>query len=165
MFTCDHRFKIHLHRCFGYPCMCLYHTCTTLQQIRNCAMYTFDLVVIFFTPFHRERTSHWSERIAGDSSSERWPSDESPLSHPGRPSNRMANSGRAVSFSLGANKFTIQTRNKVLKRNGQKLIRVLWDLTSWKDKKCYSSKKINFLLLFYFQLLSWFIFSIVGAEC
>lgn len=63
------------------------------------------------------RASHWSGWIAGDSSSERRPSEEDPLTHFGSPSNRIDNSGTAAHTSPRANKFTIQTWTKVLKRN------------------------------------------------
>lgn len=63
------------------------------------------------------RASHWSGWIAGDSSSELRPSEEDPLTNPGSPSNRIDNSGAAAPTSPCANKFTIQTWTKVLKRN------------------------------------------------
>lgn len=129
----------------------------------------------FLCPSVRElayhRASHWSGWIAGDSSSELWPSEEDPLTHSGSPSNRIDNSGTAAPTSPRANKFTIQTWTKVLKRNVRNTLICFYkrfdrsytrkplQWCSWKEYKLLFSR-------FYFLLVWWFSFmSIVFMEC
>lgn len=107
----------------------------TKEKLQHVKLNPFDLILMLLrkkkcSSFHlasfapqsvrelaHHRASHWSGWIAGDSSSELWPSEVDPLTHSGSPSNRIDNSGAAAPTSPRANKFTIQTWTKVLKRN------------------------------------------------
>lgn len=122
-------------------------------------------------PAHH-RASHWSGWIAGDSSSQPWPSEEDPLTHPGSPSNRIDNSSAAAPTSPRANKiYNSNVGAKVWKRNvGNTLICFYKKFDSGRihrSPRWWLPLKRNLKYFFpgcYFLPACWFLFVLVPAR-